>query len=46
MWLSTRLGNKLCGFVDEFTIYDAPLSDNEVKALYLLEMDNKFHLYA
>jgi hypothetical protein len=29
------------GLLDEFRIYDAPLSDNEVKALYLLEIDNR-----
>jgi hypothetical protein len=29
------------GLLDEFRIYNAPLSDNEVKALYLLEKDNR-----
>lgn len=29
------------GLMDEFRIYNAPLSDNEVKALYLLEKDNR-----
>jgi hypothetical protein len=29
------------GLLDEIQVYNAPLSDNEVKALYLLEKDNR-----